>query len=732
MATVEDFKVKVSVDGTDKLDRLASGAESAKAKIQGLASAMLGVGFAAFIQSAIQMADRISDLSDATGLAIGSIKGFENALEAAGGKAKNTERMITTFYQSMETALGGSDQARDSFQKLGISLDDLKNKSEADLLSQAITQLAGMEEGSSRTALATSVFGKSIRAVDLKNFLQELKDGKKSAFEAADGIKAGADAAQAMEKQFRTLQEGALLALEPILKLLGGTEITAKNAATAIQILGGVLALAFGLQIVANIVAINKALAITAGLAQVIGKSPLGLLAKLGAIGVSATALTNMDDLIKKNEELEASANKAINAQTGVTVPTTGNVIEPNKPQAGSAGRDAELSARDKALMESRKAAEQAMENVRRNKALETAGDIQTIEINAQAEIARLRLDIANKEKEQKIKLTGELNARIKEIESKAALDIAKNRKEIEMRVLRETMDQQEQDAKDFAAYYQQVDQARLSAFNQVKALQDQTAELEGRFELGQRVIGQTETERDRQTKIFEALQAQKKSLEEMSKIKDLQYPDQLAREKEINAEYEKRIALINKEAEARALREASFSAGAEEAINSYMRSFSAFKQGEAVAQSVFSNMDNALNKFVETGKLNFGDLTRSIIQDLLKIQLKAAVVGVFQSMGGGSGILSFLGIGGKASGGPVSGGTPYMVGEQGPELFIPQGSGNIVPNGQMGSSGGRTTIINNISAIDAKGVAQLFAENRMTLFGNVEQARRELPMRTR
>ena len=41
-----------------------------------------------------------------------------------------------------------------------------------------------------------------------------------------------------------------------------------------------------------------------------------------------------------------------------------------------------------------------------------------------------------------------------------------------------------------------------------------------------------------------------------------------------------------------------------------------------------------------------------------------------------------------RASGGPVSGGTPYVVGEQGPELFVPNQSGDIVPNDKMG---GRT-----------------------------------------
>ena len=38
-----------------------------------------------------------------------------------------------------------------------------------------------------------------------------------------------------------------------------------------------------------------------------------------------------------------------------------------------------------------------------------------------------------------------------------------------------------------------------------------------------------------------------------------------------------------------------------------------------------------------------------------------------------------------KAAGGPVSGGSPYLVGEKGPELFVPSSGGNIVPNNAMG-----------------------------------------------
>jgi hypothetical protein len=75
--------------------------------------------------------------------------------------------------------------------------------------------------------------------------------------------------------------------------------------------------------------------------------------------------------------------------------------------------------------------------------------------------------------------------------------------------------------------------------------------------------------------------------------------------------------------------------------------------------------------------------------------------------------------------------GKASIVGERGPELFIPKTAGTIVPNG--GGVGGNTVINNyNISAVDAKSVAQLFAENRRALLGTVRAAEKELPYRGR
>ena len=67
---------------------------------------------------------------------------------------------------------------------------------------------------------------------------------------------------------------------------------------------------------------------------------------------------------------------------------------------------------------------------------------------------------------------------------------------------------------------------------------------------------------------------------------------------------------------------------------------------------------------------------------------------------------LTLAGISGgtRASGGPVAGGSTYLVGEKGPELFTPTSSGNITPNGAIG---GNSTITVNVNGGDPDAVVR-------------------------
>jgi lambda family phage tail tape measure protein len=189
-----------------------------------------------------------------------------------------------------------------------------------------------------------------------------------------------------------------------------------------------------------------------------------------------------------------------------------------------------------------------------------------------------------------------------------------------------------------------------------------------------------------------------------------------------------------------------SWEAGWKDAFDRYMDNATnaATKAGE-VFGSITRNMENAIDNFVDTGKFKFKDFARSIIQDMLKIELKAQASKILGMIGGTGGIIGAIGsIFGFANGGNPPVNKPSIVGEKGPELFVPKSAGTIVPNnmmqGMMNAMGSgmvsapvtNNYITNNINALDARSVAQLFAENRKTLLGTVEMARKEMPYSNR
>ena len=194
-----------------------------------------------------------------------------------------------------------------------------------------------------------------------------------------------------------------------------------------------------------------------------------------------------------------------------------------------------------------------------------------------------------------------------------------------------------------------------------------------------------------------------------------------------------------------------SFEFGWQKAFATYADNASnAAKLGEQAFVSVTQNLETALERFVETGKLSFGDLAKSIIGDLLKIQLKAQATSIFQSSGigsffsglfgggGGGGGKAFTGgikLKGFADGGNPPVGVPSMVGESGPELFIPKTAGTIIPNNQLGSAmGGGPQIVYNgpyiasMSAIDTQSATQFLSRNKQAVFAANQSATRSLP----
>lgn len=107
--------------------------------------------------------------------------------------------------------------------------------------------------------------------------------------------------------------------------------------------------------------------------------------------------------------------------------------------------------------------------------------------------------------------------------------------------------------------------------------------------------------------------------------------------------------------------------------------------------------IEDTIVKATRTGRLSFADMARSIAADLSRIAIRQFVTQPLTNVLT-SALTSAFG-GARAGGGPVDMGRSYLVGERGPELFVPGASGAIVPNGR--AAGGGITI--NVQTSDAE-----------------------------
>ena len=149
-------------------------------------------------------------------------------------------------------------------------------------------------------------------------------------------------------------------------------------------------------------------------------------------------------------------------------------------------------------------------------------------------------------------------------------------------------------------------------------------------------------------------------------------------------------------------------------------------EQMKGVAKQLGDGITNGFTDAI-TGTKKFSDamkdMARSVVNSLIKMMVQyyitqplfEALKTGFGMAGGGGGSPS-----GKAIGGSVQAGQPYMVGERGQEMFVPNQSGSIIPNDKLG--GGSGVVVNQTINVST-GVQQTVRAEITNLMPQIQEA---------
>tara|TARA_R110002073_G_scaffold70042_5_gene173430 strand:+ start:1431 stop:2018 length:588 start_codon:yes stop_codon:yes gene_type:complete len=133
-------------------------------------------------------------------------------------------------------------------------------------------------------------------------------------------------------------------------------------------------------------------------------------------------------------------------------------------------------------------------------------------------------------------------------------------------------------------------------------------------------------------------------------------------------------------------------SADLRDELSAIKREFDGLDQ---IAAQTGEGLTRIFSDFARSGELNFkslGQVAQSVLADIANSAIQSGLSRLFgdSDSGMGNALGSFFGsLFGRAGGGTVGARQPYLVGERGPELFVPSGAGRILPRAETAHIGG-------------------------------------------
>lgn len=164
---LEDIKVKAGQadSSINKIDGSFNRLKQTAFNLKGVMGALAGVisvsAFANLIKNSVEAADRLNDLSKRTGIAIEQISAFNYVAKLSGTSIESFTTGIRSMQQNMAQAASGAKEAQESFRKLGVNFQELRNLSPDQQFTILADKIDSLESPAERTAAAMAVFGRA-------------------------------------------------------------------------------------------------------------------------------------------------------------------------------------------------------------------------------------------------------------------------------------------------------------------------------------------------------------------------------------------------------------------------------------------------------------------------------------------------------------------------------------------------------------------------------------------
>lgn len=282
---------------------------------------LAGAGAAAFkaADSASKNLDTIDKMSQKLGMSTQAYQEWDYVLQISGADIQSLGSGLKTLTNKFDDAKSGSEGAVKAFERIGLSMDDIKDMSREDLFSAVIYAFQDMGDTAERAALANELLGRSgtelaplfnTTSEETKNLIQQVNDlGGVMSEEAVKNGAAFQDSLTSLKTAFSGASNSLMAELVPAITSLmdkiaafiadGGLDKIIQTMKDLAPVIGLVVAGFAGFKIVSGIVSVIQGVSTAMqALNLVFAANPIGLVvaAVAALIAIFVTLWNNCEE----------------------------------------------------------------------------------------------------------------------------------------------------------------------------------------------------------------------------------------------------------------------------------------------------------------------------------------------------------------------------------------------------------------------------------------------------